>query len=79
MMKNPRLLEKKIKKLENIAYPSIEWRSKDITTFDADVTNAGYANYPMFQLAKGDTITALGIRYQQLLARLSIVKCILKS
>lgn len=46
---------KRIKKLEDIVYPSIEWKSKDITAFSANVSNAGYANYPMFQLAKGDT------------------------
>lgn len=45
---------RRIRKLENIVYPSIEWKSKDITAFDADVTNAGYANYPMMQLAQGD-------------------------
>ena len=47
--------DKRIKKLENIVYPSLEWKSKDVNAFDADITNAGYANYPMFQLAKGDT------------------------
>jgi hypothetical protein len=47
--------DKRIKKLENVVYPSLEWKTKDITAFDADVTNAGYANYPMFQLAKGDS------------------------
>lgn len=47
--------DRRIAKLENIIYPSIEWKSKDITAFDADVSNAGYQNYPMFQLAKGDT------------------------
>lgn len=47
--------DKRIKKLEDIIYPSIEWKSKDITAFDTDVPNSGYQNYPMFQLAKGDT------------------------
>lgn len=47
--------DRRIKKLEDLVYPSIEWKSKDITAFDVDVTNAGYQNYPMFQLAKGDT------------------------
>lgn len=47
--------DRRIKKLENIVYPSIEWKSRDLTAFDADITNAGYQNYPMFQLAKGDT------------------------
>jgi hypothetical protein len=46
---------KRIKKLENIVYPSIEWKNKDLTAFQANITNAGYQNYPMFQLAKGDT------------------------
>lgn len=46
---------RRIKKLENIVYPSLEWKSKDITSFDVDVSNAGAQNYPMFKLAKGDT------------------------
>ena len=46
---------RRLKKLENLIYPSIEWKNKDITAFDVDVSNAGYQNYPMFQLAKGDT------------------------
>ena len=47
--------DKRIKKLEDIVYPSIEWKTKDVNAFDADVSNSGYENYPMFQLAKGDT------------------------
>ena len=47
--------DRRIKKLENIVYPSIEWKNKDVNAFDASITNAGYQNYPMFQLAKGDT------------------------
>ena len=47
--------DKRIKKLENIVYPSIEWKNRDITAFDVDIPNSGYENYPMFQLAKGDT------------------------
>lgn len=46
---------KRIKKLENIVYPSIEWKTKDIVAAQVNVSNAGYANYPMFQLAQGDT------------------------
>ena len=47
--------DRRIAKLENIIYPSIEWKSRDISAFDVNVSNAGYQNYPMFQLAKGDT------------------------
>jgi hypothetical protein len=47
--------DRRIKKLEDIVYPSIEWKNKDLTAFQANITNAGYQNYPMFQLAKGDT------------------------
>jgi len=47
--------DKRIKKLEDIVYPSLEWKNKDITAFATNITNAGYENYPMFQLAKGDT------------------------
>ena len=46
---------RRIVKLEDIIYPSIEWKSKDVNAFDADITNGGYQNYPMFQLAKGDS------------------------
>jgi len=46
---------KRIKKLENIIYPSIEWKSRDVNAFAANITNAGYENYPMIQLAKGDS------------------------
>jgi len=47
--------DKRIKKLEDIIYPSIEWKSRDVAAFSAGITNGGYQNYPMFQLAKGDT------------------------
>ena len=47
--------DRRIRKLENIVYPSIEWKNKDLTAFGADITNGGYENYPMFQLAQGDT------------------------
>lgn len=46
--------DKRIKKLENIVYPSLEWKSLDIKAFDADIPNSGYANYPMLQIAQGD-------------------------
>lgn len=46
---------RRIKRLENIVYPSIEWKSKDIVAYSTAIPNSGYANYPMFQLAKGDT------------------------
>ena len=45
---------RRITKLENLIYPSIEWKSKDVNAFDANITNAGYENYPMLQIAKGD-------------------------
>jgi predicted RecA/RadA family phage recombinase len=46
---------RRLAKLENLIYPSIEWKNKDITAFDVNIPNSGYQNYPMFQLAKGDT------------------------
>jgi len=46
---------RRLAKLENLIYPSIEWKNKDITAFDVNIANDGYENYPMFQLAKGDT------------------------
>ena len=45
---------KRIKKLENIVYPSLEWKSKDEVATDKAVSNAGYANYPLIALAQGD-------------------------
>lgn len=47
--------DKRIAKLENIVYPSIEWKTKDVLSTAVAISTAGYANYPMFQLAKGDT------------------------
>lgn len=46
--------DRRIKKLENIVYPSLEWKSNDIAAAGVAVSNAGYANYPMVQLAQGD-------------------------
>lgn len=43
----------RIQKLENILLPSIEYKSKDINSFNVAVSSGGYANYPMFQLAQG--------------------------
>ena len=45
----------RIKNLENLVYPSLEWKSKDIISTAQAITTAGYENYPMFQLAKGDS------------------------
>lgn len=45
----------RIQKLEDLLYPSVEWKNKDITAFNANITNAGYENYPMFQLGQGST------------------------
>ena len=53
--KMPNNNNKRITKLENLILPSIEWKSRDVGAFDAPITNGGYQNYPMFQLAKGDT------------------------
>jgi hypothetical protein len=47
--------DKRIKKLEDLVYPSIEWKTKDIKGVQVNIPNSGYANYPMFQLAQGDT------------------------
>jgi hypothetical protein len=47
--------DKRIKKLENLVYPSIEWKSFDVKSNGVNIPNSGYQNYPMFQLAKGDT------------------------
>ena len=47
--------DRRIKKLENIVYPSIEWKNKDIKAVGTAISKDGYQNYPMFQLAKGDT------------------------
>jgi hypothetical protein len=46
---------KRIKKLENLVYPSIEFKSVDIVASQQNVSNSGYANYPMIQVAQGDT------------------------
>ena len=46
---------RRIKKLENLVYPSIEWKSKDQVASAQNISNAGYANYPLFEIAQGDT------------------------
>lgn len=46
---------KRIKKLEDLIIPSLEWKSFDVTASSVNISNAGYENYPMFQLAKGST------------------------
>lgn len=43
----------RIKKLENILYPAIEYKSKDINSTNVALSSAGYANHPMFQLVQG--------------------------
>jgi len=45
--------DERIKKLENLIYPSIEWKSSDITCTSASIPSTSYVNYPMFQLAQG--------------------------
>ena len=47
--------DKRIAKLENIVYPSIEWKTRDVLSTAQAISTAGYENYTMFQLAKGDT------------------------
>ena len=45
--------DKRIKKLENIVYPSLDWKTKDTKALVAPIQNTPYQNYPMFALAKG--------------------------
>ena len=47
--------DKRIKKLENLVYPSIDWKTKDVKGLNASIANSGYENYPMWALAKGTT------------------------
>lgn len=46
--------DKRIKKLENIVYPSLDWKTKDTKAIAANIQNTPYQNYPMFALGKGD-------------------------
>jgi hypothetical protein len=46
--------DRRIKKLENIVYPSIDWKTKDVKAVSANISNAGYENYPMFSLERGE-------------------------
>lgn len=43
----------RIKKLESLVYPSIEYKSRDILCTNAPVSTTPYANYPMVQVAQG--------------------------
>lgn len=45
--------DKRISKLENIVYPSLDWKTKDTKAIQAGIQNTPYQNYPMFALAKG--------------------------
>ena len=43
----------RIKKLEQMILPSVEYKSRDITTSNAAISTTAYANYPMLQLEQG--------------------------
>ena len=43
----------RIKKLESMVYPSIEFKSNDILCTNAPISTSPYANYPMVQVAQG--------------------------
>ena len=45
--------DRRIAKLEQIIYPSVEYKSKDITCTNAAISTSTYVNYPMFQLEQG--------------------------
>ena len=45
--------DRRIKKLEQIIYPSIEYKARDISCSNAAVSTSSYVNYPMFQLEQG--------------------------
>ena len=47
-------LSSRVKKIEHFINDSVEKKCKDLVAYSANITNAGYANYPMFQLAQGD-------------------------
>jgi hypothetical protein len=44
---------RRIKKLEQIVYPSLDWKTKDTKAVQASIQNTPYENYPMFALGKG--------------------------
>ncbi len=44
----------RIKKLENIVYPGIEKKVKDLATIEAAISTGSYVNQPMLQIAQGD-------------------------
>ena len=43
----------RLKKLESIVYPALEYKARDITATDASISTSSYVNYPMFQLEQG--------------------------
>lgn len=47
--------DKRIKKLENIVYPSLDWKTKDTKAIQAQIANTPYQNYPMFALGRGES------------------------
>lgn len=46
--------DRRIKKLEQMIYPSLEYKSKDIVAVDVGISSSGYENYPMMQIEQGD-------------------------
>lgn len=52
--KGKKTLSSRVKKIEHFINDSVEKKCQDIVAYSANITNAGYANYPMFQLAQGD-------------------------
>ncbi len=45
--------DQRIKKLEQLVYPAVEYKSRDINTLQAAISSTAYVNYPMFQLEQG--------------------------
>ena len=46
--------DQRIKKLEQMIYPSVERKSRDVTALAAQIPSSGYSNQPMFQLEQGN-------------------------
>lgn len=45
--------DRRIKKLEQIVYPSLDWKTKDTKGVAVNLSTTPYQNYPMFSLTKG--------------------------
>ena len=48
--------DRRLKKLEQMIYPTIEYKSRDIVGTDQAISSSGYSNEPMMQIEQGNNL-----------------------